>query len=154
MTVTKIQESQPLEVLRTSTNSSCHRTPSVRPCTRHLSLTYNLQPSTAFPTPPKPNENLINLQQLVPLPPRLQRALEPLHHREHLLLLQPLSDDLNADGQAVHALRVVQLVRALRHAVELPAVEIGGKGVEGAVDVGDWEDAGGVVELLARKRQQ
>ena len=71
----------------------------------------------------------------------------PLHDGQDLLFLQPSPNHLNAYGQASHPSRVVVFVRALRDAVELLEVEGGGEGIFDRVDVGDWNDTGGVIEL-------
>ena len=57
----------------------------------------------------------------------VQSIFDPLHAREHFLLLQPPADNLHRDGEAVTRDGVVVLVRASRDAVELAEFEFSGK---------------------------
>jgi hypothetical protein len=77
----------------------------------------------------------------------IQRILHPLHHSQNLLLFQPASDNLHCNRQARHLLRIVMLVRALRHAVESLEVKYRWQSVLEGVDVRYRDDAGGVIEL-------
>lgn len=89
--------------------------------------------------------DLVDLKQLVLV--ISQSILDPLHNGKNFLLLQPPADDLNSNGETVHILGVVQLIRALGDAVELFDVEVRGKLVQVLVYVGHGDDAGGVIEL-------
>lgn len=97
---------------------------------------------------PRARSRSVNVQEPVLLLPK--GVLDTLHHRQHLLLLQPPPYDLDPHRQAVHVIGIVELVGAPRDAVQLPDVEAFRQTVEGLVDVGDGQDPGGVVELVCR----
>jgi hypothetical protein len=81
-------------------------------------------------------------------PLQAQRVLHDLHALEHLLLLELAPDDLHAERQPVHPVRVVHGVRGGRErGVLRGAREVRGERVERAVDFRHGEDTGGVVEL-------
>ena len=76
-----------------------------------------------------------------------ERVLQPLHHSQHFLLLQPAADYLHTHRQPIHALGIVVLVRPARNPVQLLCIERGRESVQCFVHVGDGEDASGIVEL-------
>lgn len=97
---------------------------------------------------------LLNLEQLVLPSVLLKRIFYPLHNRKHLLLLEPLADDLDANRQTLHLHGVVVSVRALRDAVERLEIERGRERIEDTVNMGDGKDSTGIVELRGAVNQQ
>lgn len=66
---------------------------------------------------PYPN-HLIYLQQLVSPSVLLQRVFNSLHHCDHLFLLEPSANDLNANRQTSHLRGVIVLVCPSRHPIQ------------------------------------
>jgi len=68
------------------------------------------------------------------------------HTTQDLLLFQPTTDDLDADGKAVHGVRIVKLVEGAGDVVHVSVFraggEIAGKGIDGFVNERDWQATG------------
>lgn len=70
------------------------------------------------------------------------------HKSQHPLFLQTLPNDLNPDRKTMHCSRVVVFISALRDAVEPMEIKAIRELIYSFVDVGDGNDAAGVVERL------
>lgn len=84
----------------------------------------------------------------------LQRGLDPLHEGQHALLLQALPNDLDGDGEPMHAIGIVMPIRALGHAVQVlePKRRRGRQLIQRAVHVGHGKNSAAVVELFGLSR--
>ena len=91
---------------------------------------------------------LFDAQGLVLAAVLVERVLDALHDGKYFLFLEALADDLDANGEAVHLVGVVVLVCSFRDAVQGLEAKCGGELVFGSVDVGDGDDAAGVIELV------
>ncbi len=90
---------------------------------------------------------LVDGQGLVLAAMLVERVFDALHDGDHFFFLEALADDLDADWEAVHLVRVVVLVCSFRNAVQVLKAECEGELVLNAVDMGNGDDATGVVEL-------
>lgn len=93
-------------------------------------------------------KNSLNFQELIFPAMLLQRRLDPLHKRQYALFLQPLPNDLDGYRESVHPIRIVMLVRAFGHAVQIPEPKRGrGQSIQRTVNMSYRENPAAVVEL-------
>lgn len=90
---------------------------------------------------------LLYLHKLILPTGLLQSFLDPLHNRQHLLLLQPLSYHLYGDRQSVHPLSVVVLICSFGYTVQVFEFKCSRELIKDFINMRYWYDTARIVEL-------
>jgi hypothetical protein len=98
-------------------------------------------------TVPSSAIGLIDLQEIISSTIVVQRTLNTVHDCKYLLLFKSASNDLNCNRQTSHFLGVVMLVCALCYTIQFLDVESRRERVLDSIDMCNWNDSGGVIEL-------